>query len=168
MASSLQRKTLREGSIRDLEAVNAVIAGAISRWNLPERVKRLSLPLYQYHRHDLDFLELIVAEDNQGHIVGVAGFERADPKETPPDRTALLLHGIYVASHRQHGGIGTRLFRAVEQAARARGFDGVLVKAQSGAEGFFRALGLITLPVRDEQRDYPYRFWKPVSTEGQP
>jgi hypothetical protein len=41
--------------------------------------------------------------------------------------------------------------------------DGVLVKAQPGAEQFFLALGLERLSVEDHRRDYPHRFWKPLS-----
>ena len=47
-------------------------------------------------------------------------------------------------------------------AASLRGFDGVLVKAHPGASDFFRALGLQRLPVQDDRRDYPHRFWKPL------
>ena len=68
----------------DLETVNALIERAIDSWNLPERVKRLSLPLYHYHEHDLEFLELVVADVEAGGIVGVAAWETADPGDAPP------------------------------------------------------------------------------------
>ena len=38
------------------------------------------------------------------------------------------------------------------------GADGLLVKAQKAAVGFFRHCGLTVLPVQDST-DYPYMFW---------
>ncbi len=150
------------GNVADLDAVNALIESAVMTWDLPERVKRLSLPSYRYHAHDFDHLELVIAEAIDIGIVGIAAWEQADVGDAPAGRTALLLHGIYVAPDQHRSGIGTRLLAAGEDAARARGLDGVLVKAQPGAEGFFLALRLERLPVEDPGRDYPHRFWKPV------
>lgn len=154
--------SLRPAGLPDLQPVNALIERAIDSWHLPERVKRLSLPQYRYHEHDLDFLDLLLAEAEAGGIVGVAAWEPADPGDAPPAHTALLLHGIYVAPDQHRKGVGTRLFTAAEKAAALRGFDGVLVKAQPGAEHFFMACGMQRLPVEDQHRDYPHRFWKPV------
>lgn len=123
-------------------------------------VKRLSMPLYRYSEHDLDFLDLVIAEAEGIGIVGVAAWEQAAPGDTPAGHSALLLHGIYVAPDQQRKGVGTQLFEAAEKTASSRGFDGVLVKAQSGAEDFFFALGLERVPVEDHHRDYPHRFWK--------
>lgn len=128
-------------------------------WDLPERVKRLSLPSYRYSEHDLQMLELVVAEDESGTIIGVAGWEEAEAGDLPGGQTGLLLHGLYVDPKRQHCGIGSRLFEAAVHAARARGVDGVLVKAQTDAEGFFLKLGLEKLPVQDARRDYARRLW---------
>jgi GNAT superfamily N-acetyltransferase len=154
--------TLRRAGALDLPAVNGIIESAIETWPLPARVKRLCMPLYRYSEHDLDFLELVVAEAEGVGTAGVAAWEEADAIETPPGRAALLLHGIYVAPDQHRKGIGSRLFRAVEKAALSRGFDGVLVKAQPAANGFFIALGMQRFAVLDDSRDYPHRFWKPV------
>ncbi|MGB5441149.1 MAG: hypothetical protein WBN57_00770, partial [Gammaproteobacteria bacterium] len=70
---------LRPAGLADLQQVNALIESAIYTWDLPERVKRLTMPLYLYHQHDLDFLELMVAEAETGSIVGIAAWEPADP-----------------------------------------------------------------------------------------
>lgn len=40
--------------------------------------------------------------------------------------------------------------------------NGLLVKAQRGAESFFLSLGLQPLPAGDGQRDYAIRLWKPL------
>ena len=151
---------LRPASPLDLLAVNGVIESAIHTWEVPARVKRLCVPLYRYSEHDLDFLDLVVAEAERIGIVGVAAWEQADAGDAPTGHSALLLHGIYVAPDQHRLGVGTRLFEAAEMAASLSGFDGVLVKAQPGAGDFFRALGLERVPVHDCCRDYPHRFWK--------
>ena len=154
---------LRPASAFDLRAVNGVIESAIDTWDVPARVKRLSMPLYCYSDHDLDFLDLVVAEAEGIGIVGVSAWEQADPGDAPAGHSALLLHGIYVAPDQHRKGVGTQLFKAAEKAASSRGLDGVLVKAQPGAGDFFFALGLERVPVEDHRRDYPHRFWKPVN-----
>lgn len=153
---------LRSATVADLPAVNAIIDAAVMTWELPERVKRLALPVYRYNTQDLDFLELIVALDSDGHSRGVAGLEPADAAEAPASSQPLLLHGIYVLPDWQRCGIGRRLLQASAAAARRRGFDSLLVKAQAGAEAFFRHQGFASLPATNPERDYPHRFWKPV------
>jgi len=165
MVSEAKRWTLRPASPFDLRTVNGVIETAIHTWELPARVKRLSVPLYRYSEHDLDFLDLVVAEAEGIGIAGVAAWEQADPGDVPAGHRALLLHGIYVAPDQHRKGAGTRLFEAAEKAASSRGFDGVLVKAQLGAEHFFLALGLEPVAVQDDRRDYPHRFWKSVTRD---
>jgi len=159
---------LRPGTAADLDSVNAVIEAAIMQWDLPERVKRLSLPSYRYQQHDLQHLQLAVVEAAAVGIAGVAAWERADRGDAPAGQNALLLHGLYVAPGYQRQGIGRRLLQAAEAAARAGGLDGVLARAQPGAQGFFRALGMERLPVEDSAHDYPHRFWKAVRpTDGE-
>ena len=160
MTADTRPWALRPARPSDLLTVNRVIESAIHTWELPARVKRLSVPLYRYSEHDLDYLDLVVAEAESTGIVGVAAWEQADTDDAPAGHSALLLHGIYVAPDQHHKGVGRRLFGAAEMAASLRGFDGVLVKAHPGAGDFFRALGLQRLPVQDDRRDYPHRFWK--------
>ena len=63
----------------------------------------------------------------------------------------------------QHHGIGKRLLQAAEQTAVNKHYDGVLVKAQSSAAGFFLAQGMQPLEVENEKRDYTHRYWKPIA-----
>lgn len=154
--------SLRIGTAADLPAINAVVEAAVMTWELPERVKRLALSSYRYADHDLEFLELIVATDSDNRILGVAGFEPADPADAPGGRHTLLLHGIYVLPAQHRRGIGRLLLQSVEDAARMRGFDGLLVKAQAGAEAFLISQGMDKLPVSDAGRNYPHRYWKAV------
>jgi len=163
-AASATRPTvgLRPAHEADLAALNAVVERAFMTWRLPERVKRLSLPSYRYHRHDLGHLQLVVAEDTDNAIVGVAAWEPADPRDLPAGQTGLLLHGLYVDPAKQGHGIGSRLLQAAAAAARERGMNGVLVRAQADADGFFESRGLLRLPVEDPGRHYPHRFWLAV------
>ena len=154
---------LRPGTAADLDPVNRIIERAVMTWDLPERVKRLSLPVYRYDAADLDVLALVVAEDADGAIAGLAAWAPAAAQETPGGRPGLLLHGLYVDPDRQGHGVGGRLLAAAEGAASDQGLQGVLVKAQPGAEDFFVGRGFRELAVRDPARDYPHRFWKPLA-----
>jgi len=159
----MNTSTLRPATLADLDAVNTVIERAVMTWNLPERVKRLTLPSYRYQPHDLDHLQLKVAERAGAGIVGVAAWEPANPRDLPAGKTGLLLHGLYVDPAQQRAGIGRRLLDAAVVTARERGFNGLLVKARPEAEGFFVARGLTPLPVTDAERDYPHRFWMEIA-----
>ena len=154
---------LRPATPADLAAINAVIERAVMTWQLPERVKRLALPTYRYHPHDLEHLNIVVAEHSEHGVIGVAAWEPASSRDLPAGKTGLLLHGLYVDPDRQRAGVGGRLLDAALAAAREQRFDGLLVKAQPEAEGFFLARGLERLPIADPVRDYPHRFWKVVA-----
>ncbi len=110
---------------------------------MPERVKRLSLPSYRYTGVDLDYLKTVVVEDDGQNIIGIVAWERAEVKDTPAGRTALLLHGIYVAPSHHRQGVGRRLLSAAEQAVRKHRYSGLVVKAQAGASKFFIAQGSV-------------------------
>lgn len=147
----------------DLPALNAVVEAAVLSWDLAERVKRLALPSYRYTAHDLEHLGFVVARDEpQGRPIGVAAWEDAAPGSCPPGRSALLLHGLYVLPDRQGAGVGSALLREVLAEAAAQGRDGVLVRAQREAEGFFRRHGFERLDVADPLRDYQGRYWLAV------
>lgn len=153
--------TLRPAGLADLDALNGVVERAFMTWKLPERVKRLSLPSYRYSAIDLDFQHLVVAETATG-IVGVAAWEAAEARDLPLGLRGLLLHGLYVDPTHSRQGIGSRLLDAALLAARTQGYDGLLVKAQADALGFFAARGMRLLPVYDPDRDYPHRYWQAV------
>lgn len=150
---------LRPATAADLPAVNAIVERAVMTWQLTERVKRLSLPSYRYHAHDFVHMHLVVAEDAAGILAGIAAWDAADPRDTPGGQRGLLLHGLYVDPARHGEGIGSQLLGAAAAAARTGGYDGLLVKAQADANGFFTARGLSPLPVADPARDYPHRYW---------
>jgi len=151
--------SLRQADTSDLYRVNAVIGAAVMTWNLPERVKRLSLPSYHCHAHDLKHLTLTVAETDTGAIAGIATWEPPDPDDTPDQAKGLLLLGLFVDPAFQRQGIGSRLLEQALEAARHGGFDGLLVKANPEARSFFAARGLQPLPVSRPERDYPHRYW---------
>lgn len=147
-----ERVDVRPAARRDLDRINGVVMAAISTWRVPDRVKRLVRPIYRYTPIDLKFMTMRLAENENG-IVGVVCWE---PYHELCKRS-LLLHGLYVSPASQGNGIGTRLLGEVNRAAMVDGFDGVLVRANREAKGFFGKRGLGELPV--ESRQYPYRFW---------
>jgi len=149
---------LREASSDDLPAINRVLEAAFMTWDLPERVKRLSLSSYRYDEMDLRHLQMMLAEHG-GEVVGMAAWEPAERKDCPGEGPALLQHGLYVHPDHMRRGIGQKLLQAVSKVARTDGFDGVLVKAQADAVGFFERAGLHSLPVQDTARHYAKRFW---------
>lgn len=152
--------TLRNAEQRDLAQINDLIAAAMATWQLPQRVKRLSLPLYRYNANDLEHLEVIVAETAANTIVGVAAIEAADESDCPRGLNAALLHGIYVDPFNHRKGIGTRLMRYMQVTAASKNFDGLLIKANPEATSFFEAQDFEMLPIGDPSRDYSYRYWK--------
>ncbi|WP_455217066.1 GNAT family N-acetyltransferase [Kaarinaea lacus] len=154
---------IRHAVTKDLDEINRVIEAAVMTWELPERVKRLSLSSYRYTELDIKHLEIVVAEDSDQKLIGVVAWEEADKKDAPSGNTALLLHGIYVEPSHYRQGIGRQLFLQAEQAARRQHFDGLLVKAQSGAEKFFEAQGMQRINVVNAERDYANRFWKELN-----
>jgi len=157
---------LRPAIPADLGAINVLIERAVSTWKLPARVMRLALPGYRYTPHDLEQFQVVVAEDADGTVLGVAAWEPASARDLPAGTTGLLLHGLYVDPSRQHAGVGSELLDAATDAARAQGVDGLLVKARPEAEGFFRARALTPLAATDAGRHYPHRFWKAVDRDG--
>lgn len=156
---------LRQGNADDLDAVNTLIQAAIMTWDLPDRVKRLSLPSYRHDAHDLEHLTLVIAESKAGEMLGIATWEPAETEDTPESQKGLLLHGIYVDPGHHHEGIGSRLLQAAIEAGSKDDYDGLLVKANKDAQGFFTAKGLQPLPVERPGRDYPYRFWFDLKTQ---
>jgi len=154
--------TLRPATVADLAAINQVISAAVMAWALPERVKRLALPSYHYHAHDLKHLDLHLTCVGPS-IAGVAAWEEADPRDCPAGQRGLLLHGLYIAPTWQRHGLGRRLLATATQAARDGGYAGLLVKAQPDAIGFFVEQGLEALPLLDPVRDYPHRYWRTIS-----
>ena len=149
---------IRSANVGDLDVINRVIEVAVMSWQLPERVKRLALPSYRYNEMDLKYYSLVVAEDNK-KVLAVAAWD-TDIHQGKDGSRGLLLHGIYVQPEYQRNGIGSRLFREVEDAVRDSKLDGVLVKAQNDAVEFFLCQGMQKLATDDLQRDYENRYWK--------
>lgn len=151
---------LRAATADDLLFINGIIEAAVMSWNLPERVKRLSMPAYRYDADALKKVDMQVASDSDGDIVGVVAWCAPDEEAALEDRQALLLHGVFVdtTSHRQ--GVGRKMVEAALSQASERSLDGLLVRAQPDALAFFQALDFQQLPVVDEELDYKHRYWR--------
>ena len=151
---------IRKAGQNDLDKINAVVATAIDTWNLTERVKRISLPLYRYQQHDLNHLQTMVAEGGDHCILGIAALEQSDTSGLPDEGSSATLQGLYVDPDHHHMGVGSLLLQSIEEIAIATEAEGLLVKARPEAISFFERHGFKLLPVEDTSRDYPYRLWK--------
>jgi hypothetical protein len=81
----------------DLDVVNTIIETCVMGWDLPERVIRLSLGSYRYTEPDLDHITAVVAVMPHDEIIGIAAWESASAEDSPGNRKAMLLHGLYIA-----------------------------------------------------------------------
>ncbi len=144
----------------DLTAINAIISDCVMRWDLPLRVKRLSLPAYHYDLQDLEHLEIFLATTTAHDVVGVAAIDSSASAVVEEQEQHGLLHGIYVKPESQGAGVGSLLIDLAMSRVEHTGAAGLLVRAQPDAIGFFVNSGFEQLPVMDEVADYPYRFWR--------
>ncbi len=151
---------IRTATADDLDAINDVISAALMTWDLPERVKRLSLPSYIYDIQDLQHYQIAVAcIDNR--IIGVISMDSHYKYEFEnTQHEVMLIHGLYIHPAQQHIGIGTRLFQHTEYIAQQQSTKRLLLRAHKHAIGFFTAMGMTKIPVSDHSRDYEQRYWK--------
>jgi len=157
----MQNTCLRSATREELATINVIIEAALMNWRLPERIKRLALPIYRYTDVDFENLQIIVAEMVGKGLVGVAACEISDSEV--PGQQALLLHGLYVRPEFQHEGIGSQLFNAIEALVPKYKCDGLVVRAHTDAVGFFEFHNMQRLESAEPKNDYAHRFWKPVS-----
>lgn len=149
----------RQANNADLDAINQLIGSAIGTWNLADRVKRISLPLYCYDEQDLADLQILVVETQDLRIAGISALEQTETTDSE-GRSISLLHGLYVDPDFHRKGVGTALLEAIEILAHSNGADSLLVKARPEAVSFFEHRGFEKLAVKDNSREYPYQLWK--------
>jgi GNAT superfamily N-acetyltransferase len=116
----LEEITIRLAGTQDLDELNRVVEQAVMSWRLPDRVKRLALPSYRYSEFDMRHMEILVAVGPDKSLVGLAAWELSDKQKAFDDKTAILLHGIFVLPKHQRHGIGSHLLRMVEETALKR------------------------------------------------
>jgi len=162
-AANCSAISLRKAASDDLDHINDIIAAAMDTWNLAERVKRISLPLYRYQPYDLEHLQIVVAESGGSHIVAIAALEQSPPTDSSGEQSTSVLHGLYVDPSYHGKGIGSLLLKRMEEIAAETDTAGLLVRAQHDAVDFFAGRGFKSQPVEDHTRDYPYRLWKSFS-----
>jgi GNAT superfamily N-acetyltransferase len=143
-----------------LHEANRIIEQCVMSWNLPDKVKRLSLPGYRYKAEDLDYLMIFAAVDNNDQQLGVVALEYDLSVTLPGKRNGLLLHGLYVEPAFQGQGLGKTMTDFALTQSLEQGFGGIWVKAQADANDFFAKAGFEKLPIIDPARDYPHRWWK--------
>lgn len=154
--------SIRKAKASELKVVNDIIRACALGWNLPDRVKRLTVSSYQYNNFDFEHFEIFVAIDTSNRVVGVAALEEINTLNIPEEQSGLLLHGLYVDPAFQNQSIGQRLLQFSLQRVKSEELDGLLVKAQIDANRFFEKQGFKHLPIIDGDKDYPHRWWKKI------
>jgi len=158
---------IRAARLNELQEINHVIESAVMSWDLPERVKRLSLSSCQYDEQDLMHMKLFVSVNSQEKITGMYALDEADPRDVGKDESALLLHGIYIKQESQRQGIGNVLFTHAQDQICSANKTGMLVRAQPSAVGFFYSQGMIERPVRESDTGYPFLLWKEIKANAE-
>ena len=155
--------TAHEAAPTDLPQINAVIQSAITTWHLPERVRRLTAPLFEVDVTDMRDGQWLVTKNQDHEVTGVAHWTRAIGGDLPDKhRRAAIVHSLYVKPDAQHRGLGTALLGFIERAAREESFTALVVRAQRDAEGFFTANGFRPLRPEPDGVTYPRGLWRPV------
>lgn len=142
--------TLHPLDEQDITDVNAVIRAAVHRWPMPERVRRLSLPLLQYDAVDMEHYTFIGCflkgqPDTKRALIGVVVWDNC------------CVHGLYVNPATQGQGIGRALLAAVAR-TMPPGSQPLQVKAQRVSATFFEQVGL---SMNCDVSTYPYTYLLP-------
>ena len=143
------------GKITDLHCINKVVTAAVMSWPMPERIRRLSVPVLSYDSEDFKHYRFALYRDS-GEIRGVAAWNAQAPMLTEFG-IGRLLHGLYISPGSQGRGHGQTLTAAVLSEAVALGADGLVVKAERPSIGFFEHCGLQSLSALGPT-DYPYQY----------
>ena len=164
IAKSSQQPADRQGGVKnvavtDLVLINSIITSAVESWQLPDRLKRLALPILQYTAEDLTEFEFFL-HDHNGSVNGVAVLSRDAGLKGKHGTRCALMHGLYVHADAQRTGVGSALQQTVADHAREMGCEGLLVKAQRVATSYFEAQGYEECEC--QYVNYPYLYWKAI------
>lgn len=149
---------IRKAELDDLTEINAVITQAVMRWDLSERVKRLSIQSLSYDEVDFSHLDMLVAAGGKGQeaqhsVIGVIVWDSS----AAPD--SVLVHGLFVRPDYQNRSLGRSLLGFLEVHLAKSGVIEMRVKAQKDAVGFFSRQGYFA-PDRAEPEDYKHYLVK--------
>lgn len=155
----LQRRStyVRGAASADLTTVNRIITSAVESWHVPDRLKRVSLPLLHYTASDFEDFELFLHVQGDG-ADGVAALAKDTSYIGLNATRCALLHGLYVGSDSQRSGVGKTMQQLVANRALEIGCEGLLVKAQRVAISYFAKQGYTKYV--SAEIDYPYLYWK--------
>lgn len=148
--------TIHPATAVDLPRINFVIKSAIMNWPLPDRLRKITVPVLQYREDDMAALSVLVAKLN-GEILGIAAWD-SEPTHPLPNGLGGLFHGLFVLPLVQYQGIGTSLMNAVFDEARKIRTTGLLFKAQRVSRHYFERHNLTPLAATDDE--YPWQYWK--------
>ncbi|MEM6986643.1 MAG: GNAT family N-acetyltransferase [Pseudomonadota bacterium] len=157
--------SLRKATPDDLMFINGIIETSVMSWQLPERVKRLTLPNYRYKAEHFESLTLYLATGKDSmDVLGVLAIGEAAEEDVPNGQRATLVHGVYVDPINHREGIGKKLVAHAMKAAKKAGMDGLVVTAQPDSIAFFEAIGFARCEMpKDDEAEFRNVFWKPAA-----
>jgi GNAT superfamily N-acetyltransferase len=133
----------------DSAALARIAFAAKRHWGYPERWirrwKRVLTLTPDYIRSNPTY-----AAKAGATIVGFASLQL--------NGTAATLEHLWVSPEHFGGGVGTLLFMRCEREARKMGATLLKVESDPNAEGFYRAMGAVTVGRRDASMDGKKRF----------
>ena len=151
--------TIHPATSVDLPRINFVIKSAVMNWPLPDRLRKITVPVMQYREDDMAALSVLVAKLN-GEILGIAAWD-SEPTHPLPNGLGGLFHGLFVLPLVQYQGIGTSLMDAVFDEARKIRTTGLLIKAQRVSRHYFEHQNLT--PLAATKDEYPWQYWKQLA-----
>ncbi|MDJ0882376.1 MAG: GNAT family N-acetyltransferase [Gammaproteobacteria bacterium] len=136
----------------DLFKINAIVRSSLWGWQLPERVKKLSLSSYLYDEADLNDLSIyLMKSDNE--VLGVLVLE-IPMMSCQKDRQDLSIHGLYIVPEHQRKGLGLKMLDFALNQAMDLGLSGMTVKSQKDATSFYLKAGFRLMRSYPKTREY--------------
>ena len=133
--------------------INQIMQEAVSRWQLTDRLLRLTLPLLRYQDEDFKTMSISMVSENKEPLGFVSWHHVQTTRHSIPD--SLSLHGLYIRPEAQARGFGKQLLFYAENHARAVGASRLELKAWRDAESYFRNLGFAAKDSIEQEKHYP-------------
>jgi GNAT superfamily N-acetyltransferase len=124
---------IRPAGAGEAAAISDLTVRSKAHWGYDDAFMARAAPELTVDEAELARLDAIVAEDDDGRVIGIAAI---DPDPDPPVLELLFVEPAVIGT-----GLGGALLRAVLTRAAARGFDQLAIVSDPNAEPFYRAHG---------------------------
>ncbi len=142
-----------------IDAVNAVLEGAVVSWGLTERGHRLAVPCLRFRGEDARHVGFVTLDVGDLRPGAFAAWESIAAGAPDGGRTAVL-HGLFVLPALQGRGVGTKTLKLAEETLGEHGFNRVGLRAWRDSAPFFLGRGYRPTPGGDGAGLAPMRLCK--------